>query len=463
MSNKEEKNLYIPDWGKYGIIITITWIGFIASLYIFFTVYPDLSPIIIIIFLFAIFLTCYLPKKFLKQVSKTEFLNYYKNAQNSYVETLLIKQGFSIKEVDKILKNRPIGDLLKNRNRAKANNNPLYEVESIEEFLDICNSSNEEKEKIKQYYDKFEKMSFDEKLKSYYGKGANTFSELKIDSSDYHAIDGLFWDIIHHNDEDLKKLISKEIQREEKEKNYDLDYVEVSCISSSNKTIDKDNYKMTIKDNYIYLLDSEYIIEDKLKQPFKDSGEDYYSLYGSGYYSFTKCTKHKIKLDDIIFYTTDGIIENYTITSGGGTSGNINELKARLAQKSDGRLLGKDSPFLSGDMAAMYSMLQDIKVDPITTRVVSDDQRMVILKTKNMDLVFSRIATFPARKDDIYMFLVDKLPDKDLERMNVLKENSKESKSSDSNLDEIKKLKELLDMGAITKEEFEKKKKELLK
>ena len=306
-------------------------------------------------------------------------------------------------------------------------------------------------------------MPLDEKLKSFYGKGANTFSELKIDSSDLHAIDGLFWNIIHHNDEDLKELISKEIEREEKEKNYDLDYVEVSCISSSNKTIDKDNYKMTIKDKYIYLLDSEYIIEDKLKEPFKDSEEDYYSLYGSGYYSFTKCTKHKIKLDDIIFYTTDGIIENYTITSGGGTSGNINELKARLAQKSDGRLLGKDSPFLSGDMAAMYSMLQDIKVDPITTRVVSDDQRMVILKTKNMDLIFSRIANFYPYKDDIYMFLVDKLPDKDLERMNVLKENNKDSKSSNSNLDEIKKLKELLDMGAITKEEFEKKKKELLK
>ena len=72
-------------------------------------------------------------------------------------------------------------------------------------------------------------------------------------------------------------------------------------------------------------------------------------------------------------------------------------------------------------------------------------------------------AYFYPYKDDIYMFLVDKLPDKDLERMNVLKENNKDSKSSNSNLDEIKKLKELLDMGAITKEEFEKKKKELLK
>lgn len=48
------------------------------------------------------------------------------------------------------------------------------------------------------------------------------------------------------------------------------------------------------------------------------------------------------------------------------------------------------------------------------------------------------------------------------EKTNDLLENQV-IKTSNTNLDELKKLKELLDIGAITKEEFEKKKSELLK
>ena len=56
------------------------------------------------------------------------------------------------------------------------------------------------------------------------------------------------------------------------------------------------------------------------------------------------------------------------------------------------------------------------------------------------------------------------MPEKDYERI-ILKSNKVSTKrnTSSSNLDEIKKLKELLDMEAITQEEFDDKKKELLK
>lgn len=49
-----------------------------------------------------------------------------------------------------------------------------------------------------------------------------------------------------------------------------------------------------------------------------------------------------------------------------------------------------------------------------------------------------------------------------IEEYNIKQNQSKQGDNSSSGLDEIKKLKELLDMNAITQEEFESKKKELL-
>lgn len=49
-----------------------------------------------------------------------------------------------------------------------------------------------------------------------------------------------------------------------------------------------------------------------------------------------------------------------------------------------------------------------------------------------------------------------------IENYNLRQNQPQQIIKKDSNLDEIKKLKELLDMGAISQEEFDKKKKELL-
>ena len=461
MSNKEEKKIKVFDTTRFytGLVISFL-ICFVAT---FIIIPMNLSTVFVLIYslvsltiIFSYWVHLY--KSSYKYVSKNEYREIRKNTTDLFITNELEKQGFNEKEISKILKDRPIGDLLKNRLKSKINNNPLYEVESIEEFLAVCNSSDEEKESLKNYYNMFEKLSFGEKLKSFYGDGPNTFNSLKMDRFDRSAYYDLLRNSIDMSGDfdDLRDLIAEELNKEDK-KYFDLDYIETYCLSSSNKNIKTGFYKLTICDGFIYLLNNNYVTDERLRNPTSTSKENYRSLYGEDCYSFKKSIKNKIKVDDIIFYTTDGAIEKFTVTSGGGTSGNIDEIKARIAQRSKG---SDSSVLLSGDMAAVYSMLNDIKIDPITTKIVSSDKRVVIIKLKTMDLVFERV-TYDY---DLNMFLVDKIPDKDLERMNVLKDNSKESKTtSNSNLDEIKKLKELLDMGAITKEEFEKKKKELLK
>lgn len=263
------------------------------------------------------------------------------------------------------------------------------------------------------------------------------------------------------------KDIKSDIENEMHKNNCSEDIITTNLLSCSNKVLDmKKEYKLTIDDNYLYILDKNFIEIAKLRSKIenfermkKTDNSDFISIissYKEKEYVLNSYIIEKIRISDILFFTTNGSEEIRTIVSGGGTSGYVDEFRAQRFRK---RITNSDnSPLLSGDMAAMYSMLDNIKIDPITTEFIKDDRRVVIIKTYNMDLVFSQIGGY-YDKSDLYLWLVDKLPDKDLQRMNFIKNDNS---PTDGNLDEIKKLKELLDIGAITQEEFDTKKKELL-
>lgn len=81
-----------------------------------------------------------------------------------------------------------------------------------------------------------------------------------------------------------------------------------------------------------------------------------------------------------------------------------------------------------------------------TTTEAMQDENSLILRAFNKEV--------PKKSEEIYNYI--------LQKINEYK-NIKNDSNISSNADEIMKYKNLLDIGAITEEEFEKKKKELLK
>ncbi len=395
-------------------------------------------------------------------VTKEEFLELTKGYAPEVVVSMLRRRNFNDKEINEMMLKR--GTVISLRTNEDALT-PAVKKE-IDEFNKLDGWKKVDfKNSLPKYYDSSNISWEVEDLEEY-----TKFCD-KHNFSDYSEYEYFKKYINNCLNEDVDKyyqLAKKELKKYYGDNNY-ADAVSTKVLSVSNKKLkekiekEHERIKLLFHDNELLLLSSEFKRFYSDEESQKDDEKWYFiDNYRENKYNIDNNIIDKIKYDDIIFYIPEGNIDVNTIVSGGGMSGNnISGLGAEVYQNNK-------MPFApTGDAGAVYSMLKNIKIDPIKTDVVTSDNRVVVIKTNNMDLVFAREEKelfYPHKVEDLYSWLVDKMPEKDYERI-ILKGNDVSAKgnTSSSNLDEIKKLKELLDMGAITQEEFDNKKKELLK
>ena len=370
--------------------------------------------------------------------------------------------------VDEYLKNNPNISIDYLRGILSSQNFPESEINDIiHNFQEGKYSSNKiESENVKRILDEYKKYSIIQKIrflaqfpmgisfeKSKVLKDEEAMEEVNhwiennaITEKDFISLENNL--ILFHKDNDyeLTNMIVHEIMDDLKLE-YQLDEVnniQYDLLSSSDKNLYE---KLFPNHNMIFHKEKILFLQNNIPMDlnyFCDLKE-LCRKYVNGEYSYSNNVIYEIKYSDILCYATEGSKTVNSILSGGGMSGVIDPIKANIYKKS------KDGFSLGGESGAIYSMLSDIKMEPIRTTLVENDERVLLLKTKKIDFIFRREYS----EIDLYLTFVHYLPDKDIERKKVVSESS--------NLDEIKKLKELLDMGAITKEEYNKKKKELLK
>lgn len=394
--------------------------------------------------------------KWNKYVSIEEYKEMRKNSPDAFVRNELLNQDFKEKEIKKILEDRPLTPYVEKQNMTNLTHGFGLESEkaqkiienfkslSIEEMIDFLN----EYPKASTFFDAYRKRNENNEFKEvedWCEKYNITLEEYKY--IDIHMCGKEYrYKILNVLKNELKKVLKKEY--------FDTDYMcyKYKMLSSSMNSFNiKADYLMINNKQIMFIKNPiDWIINDS------DSETLYFSdlrerirLYKDGKYYLKNNVEYSIDIDDIIYFASEGSKSINTIISGGGTSGNISEHHAKMMQQSSSTGL-----FLDGDAGAIHSMLSDIKIDPIETKLIETDERVVVLKTKKDDFIFDRIYN----KVDLYLFFVNRMPEKDIQRVSL-----KKQQSSGNNLSQIKELKELLDMGAITQEEFDKKKKELLK
>lgn len=151
-----------------------------------------------------------------------------------------------------------------------------------------------------------------------------------------------------------------------------------------------------------------------------------------------------IPIDSILYFEEAGELHKYTTVSGGGTS-----LK--------GALLG-------------YAVAEDVGAiigsrEPIKTTVVSEDDRRVELIYKSKDGNIENLEF----THDAYKVFKKLLPEKELRRITNLKASKKDEKVSKKKVqksqaakDKLKQLKEMMDEGLLTEDEFLEQKRKIL-
>lgn len=151
-----------------------------------------------------------------------------------------------------------------------------------------------------------------------------------------------------------------------------------------------------------------------------------------------------VPINSILYFEEIGELRKYTTVSGGGTS-----LK--------GALLG-------------YAVAEDIGAiigsrEPIKTSVVSEDDRSVELIYKNKDGNIENLEF----THDAYKVFKNLIPEKELRRIVNLKASKKEGKVSKNKVqqpqtakDKLKQLKEMMNEGLLTEDEFLEQKRKIL-
>lgn len=158
-----------------------------------------------------------------------------------------------------------------------------------------------------------------------------------------------------------------------------------------------------------------------------------------------------IPLNDIVSFQLVGQVDRVTTTSGGGGGGGAPNL--------GGALLGG---LLFGAAGAIIGAQTGIYIDPIKSSTTEYDTRKTLLNIKNEQGV-AETRELPFYYAEIFTKVI---PDKEFSFLQAEKTSiaaPKEEKTQDVNsIEALKKYKELLDMGVITQEEFDAKKKQLL-
>lgn len=165
--------------------------------------------------------------------------------------------------------------------------------------------------------------------------------------------------------------------------------------------------------------------------------------------------KEYANIDSIQYYRRIGDIGYTTEVSGGGGGGGGVNVDGAVA---GGLLFGPTGAIIGGQVGT------EIKIDAIQSRTVKHDDRKTLLRLKDEDGSYEEL-TLPVKYYDALLKL---LPEKDYEQvMESHKRDAQATSYTEENplMDvarQIRDFKELLDIGAITVEEFEKKKKQLL-
>ena len=164
----------------------------------------------------------------------------------------------------------------------------------------------------------------------------------------------------------------------------------------------------------------------------------------------------KIPLDNIIYFSKDGTLEHVSVVSGGGGSGGGVNLGGAIA---GGLLFGGVGAIIGSQVDT------EIKIDPIKTEIKKEDTRRAFLLYKDD----SGSLIQQSFSHEYYDFFMKHFPHKEFSKVqfeNLQTSNptteAPKTTSETSNIENIKKYKELLDMGIITQEEFDAKKKQLL-
>lgn len=159
-----------------------------------------------------------------------------------------------------------------------------------------------------------------------------------------------------------------------------------------------------------------------------------------------------IPIKDIVSYQSTGTLEHTTVVSGGGGGGGEPNLH--------GAVVGG---LLFGTAGAIIGSQTGIKIDPVKSQIIEWDYRKTSLMLKNSEGK-AELRELPYYYAEIFAQLIPEKEYNFLQADNVReKSNVSEPNQSVSVVEELKQLKELLDLGIITQDEFDAKKRQLLK
>lgn len=253
----------------------------------------------------------------------------------------------------------------------------------------------------------------------------------------------------------LMKSIINKYNKLKKELNMTCtDYLCIFDNSNNMTTIDFSLENEILK---IYKILSPCEIEHKFKENYIISNAYYNSTenikkceYGFDFRLKDDCLNEKdfkiqelmsINLKDILHFTKIGTIhKNSVVSGGGGTIG---------GSSLSGAIVGG---IIAGSTGAIIGSRKEGHINSIKTNIETTDTRKTLLKLKNKELLFN-IST--------YTVLLKLIPNKDYESQ-IINKTDKETRENTDFIEKIEKLKNLLDTGALTKEEFEIQKKKIL-
>ena len=191
-------------------------------------------------------------------------------------------------------------------------------------------------------------------------------------------------------------------------------------------------------DSFIFIRNPDFEMQ-KIQQGEYNSAEEAIKSYQDG---LMGCFK-EIKVKDILYFTLETNSYTSVETEGGGGGG------SSLSGAIGGYLL-------AGEMGAIIGSRK--KIDPIKTSTHVGQSTRTILSYYDRDINDNNILSF-ARK--AYDQLMDIIPEKEYNYV-MSQKVPKKAESGKSTKEKLIELKELLDDGLITKEEYETKRNEIL-
>ena len=160
-----------------------------------------------------------------------------------------------------------------------------------------------------------------------------------------------------------------------------------------------------------------------------------------------------IPLSDIISFQLVGNVDRVATTSGGGGGSSGPNIGGAIV---GGLLFGTVGAIIGAQAGT------GVNINPIQSTINEYDTRRTLLNLKNADGV-AEIRELPFYYAEIFTKVI---PEKEFSFLQAERNSStapvKENPQNDNAIEAIKKFKELLDMGIITQEEFDAKKKQLL-